>query len=334
MNDPFEQATHGSRSFLIKVAGGLVALIALVSFVGARARETPTVSTSTQPSTTSGIGVADLAPSTSVAVAVAAVLAPDATLPDSAMPEAGLPTPQAAARNLWDAWKDRDRTRALLYADPDAVTKLFESSWQPQIRESGCTPLEQSWLCRFEGPRQRWDVTLNGTPETGYRALGVRVGDPAGELVTPDLLPQVPRSIPVITGVDGVPAVAGPTLPPALTVPPSTSSTSDTPATDPVAGAASGDDGAAVDQNSDQAVTTRPTTSPPSSKKRAVTSKSKRTAAPETSAAQTTRATKTTRPKPTEVPEAPAPDPEPAPSDASNGPVPVQGGTTPVPSDQ
>ena len=50
----------------------------------------------------------------------------------------GLDTPEAAAKNLWDAWRDDDRDRALVAADPAAVATLFLDPWGPEIDEQGC----------------------------------------------------------------------------------------------------------------------------------------------------------------------------------------------------
>lgn len=51
----------------------------------------------------------------------------------------GLLTPQAASRNLWDAWRDDDRPRALLYAQSGAVRVLFARPWTPDLVDEGCT---------------------------------------------------------------------------------------------------------------------------------------------------------------------------------------------------
>jgi hypothetical protein len=65
--------------------------------------------------------------------------------------ELGLDTPEAAAKNLWDAWRDDDRDRALLAADNDAVTVLFQDNWGPEVAEQGCVPVvaESVYRCAF-----------------------------------------------------------------------------------------------------------------------------------------------------------------------------------------
>lgn len=50
----------------------------------------------------------------------------------------GLRTPEAASRNLWDSWQDKDRERAVLYASVDAVNALFVLPWTPETVDQGC----------------------------------------------------------------------------------------------------------------------------------------------------------------------------------------------------
>jgi hypothetical protein len=317
------EAVDGSRSFLVRVAVGLAALIGVVSFVSLRGGSSTTDgSTTTAASTTSPIGVAELAPSTSIQPGVIPATALG-TLPPDAIPLVGLRTPQAAARNLWDAWRDRDRPRALLYASVDAVDALFEATWIPQVRQAGCTPLEKFWLCRFEGPRHRWDATIPGDAEAGYRVSSVRIGEPAGDLVAPAELPSVTNTVPIITNPDGSAAMLGPSLPPGASLPSTVlSDTTLVPgqaaSTEPGNTIAATDGSVPVTKRSKPVTTVRP--------KRSSTSKPKKTQAPETAAAQ-------------EAPAAPAKGPDPTtprkaepPSEPASGPVPVQGsGSTPVP---
>lgn len=63
----------------------------------------------------------------------------------------GLDTPEAAAKNLWDAWRDDDRDRALVAADPAAVAALFLDPWGPEIDEQGCAVIvaEARYRCAF-----------------------------------------------------------------------------------------------------------------------------------------------------------------------------------------
>ena len=104
-------------------------------------------------------GKSSAPPATSAAAATTTVSPFDVTLPsgpaltaDSSRPAAstaessqppairrGLLTPQAASRNLWDAWRDDDRPRALLYAEPGAVRVLFARRWTADLVDEGCT---------------------------------------------------------------------------------------------------------------------------------------------------------------------------------------------------
>lgn len=63
----------------------------------------------------------------------------------------GLDTPEAAAKNLWDAWRDDDRQRALLAAEPGAVTTLFKDQWGPEVDYQGCAVIVASsqYRCAF-----------------------------------------------------------------------------------------------------------------------------------------------------------------------------------------
>ena len=63
----------------------------------------------------------------------------------------GLDTPEAAAKNLWDAWRDDDRDRALVAADPAAVAALFLDPWGPEIDEQGCVVVvtDARYRCAF-----------------------------------------------------------------------------------------------------------------------------------------------------------------------------------------
>jgi hypothetical protein len=68
-------------------------------------------------------------------------VAPTVPVPAPATPAAetgGLDTIEAANQNLWDAWRDDDRPRALAYATTAAVESLFLSKWGPEVRNQGC----------------------------------------------------------------------------------------------------------------------------------------------------------------------------------------------------
>ncbi len=63
----------------------------------------------------------------------------------------GLDTPEAAAKNLWDSWRDDDRSRALIAADEQAVNTLFADSWGPEVDEQGCIAVvtDVRYRCAF-----------------------------------------------------------------------------------------------------------------------------------------------------------------------------------------
>ena len=63
----------------------------------------------------------------------------------------GLETPGAAAKNLWDAWRDDDRERALVAADPEAVATLFKDPWGPEVDDQGCAVViaDSHYRCAF-----------------------------------------------------------------------------------------------------------------------------------------------------------------------------------------
>jgi hypothetical protein len=103
-------------------------------------------------------------------------------------PREGLATPTAATRNLWDAWREADRPRALMFASARAVDQLFQVSWTPQFAMGGCDAIEAGWACSFEGPTSRWSLVVEGDERLGYRVTGIGVvkvqrgpGEPLGE---------------------------------------------------------------------------------------------------------------------------------------------------------
>jgi hypothetical protein len=104
----------------------------------------------------------------------------------------GLDTPEAAAKNLWDAWRDSDRERALLAAEPDAVTSLFSIGWGPEIAEQGCAALTENveYRCAYVEGEAAW--LLQVVAESGrYRVKRVsRIGPlPESAGATPDIRP-------------------------------------------------------------------------------------------------------------------------------------------------
>ena len=161
-----------------------------------RSASTTTAVTSTTIAATAAI--ANLAPTTLVGADPAPGAAPSADpatlstpLSSGADPTTakGLPTPQAAARNLWDAWRDADGPRALLYATASATEVVMATAWGPEVHQSGCTAIEAGWLCRFEGPTVRWDLDIAGDDTLGYHVRRVTTGEPNGILLVPGVSP-------------------------------------------------------------------------------------------------------------------------------------------------
>ena len=152
--------------------------------------------------------IANLAPTTLVGAdpdgSVPAATEADPSAAPADLATTGLPTPQAAARNLWDAWRDADVPRALLYAAAPASETLMATPWGPEVRQAGCTAVEAGWLCRFEGPTIRWDLDINGSDTLGYRVRTVSTGAPNGIVLSPSPAGQLPGDAVVDTVVDTV----------------------------------------------------------------------------------------------------------------------------------
>jgi hypothetical protein len=333
--DPSD-SSGGSRTFLLRVAavlGLIIAGVAVATYRGSGDSAANSTSTSSVGASTS-VDIARLAPSTSSPPTASNVEgAPVPTLPEDALPELGLATPQSAARNLWDSWRDRDRPRALLYASPGAVDRLFDWTWVPQVRQAGCTPIEAGWLCRFEGPKQRWDSSIDGDPVRGYRVVGLRIGDPVGDVIAPDSLPTVTNLTP-ITGPDGSPTKLGPSVPRGLE---GFETTTSIPVTNPDGSPAELPEDLSSTSTSNAVTDAGSTVSSSKPRKRPSTTVRKKPKRTTTVANQSDGADPGTPEPAPERPAQPAPDKpaqpaEEPPAPADNGPVPVEGGTTPVPS--
>jgi hypothetical protein len=227
------EGERGEAAFGVIVGSALILMVVLAALVsrgsgddGGTNEQTSVVAAASTSKPLSD--VAELAPTTALisgAAGVSAVAAGDAiggvddvgqplvTLSSLALPDDGLPTPQAAARNLWDAWRDNDTQRGLLYARAKVVNQLFQTPWSPRIRQAGCTIVEAGWLCRFEGARDRWDLAITGDSEVGYRVQLISMGKAVGDLEPPGTLPIASTIfIPPPTRKDGSPI--GPYGPP------------------------------------------------------------------------------------------------------------------------
>lgn len=95
----------------------------------------------------------------SAPVPVVAVEAPTTTPPIIL----GLKTPQAASRNLFDAWKENDLARARRFASPAAVEVIFSQAWGAEVQDDGCseTSNSTSFHCAFIGDEIAWVVVVD-----------------------------------------------------------------------------------------------------------------------------------------------------------------------------
>jgi hypothetical protein len=87
----------------------------------------------------------------------------------------GLDTPQAASRNLYDAWRENDRIRALDFASLAAVDTLFSQTWGAEIGDDGCiaTPSPEEFRCIYVRERKAWVAVIVGNRERGFRTREV-----------------------------------------------------------------------------------------------------------------------------------------------------------------
>jgi hypothetical protein len=111
--------------------------VSVVGITGCGLGRSSDPSPATEASAT-GIGSTSLGSSaTPAGVAPTVPITAAAPVPATAEPS-GLDTIEAANQNLWDAWRDDDRPRALAYATGAAVDALFLSKWGPEVRNQGC----------------------------------------------------------------------------------------------------------------------------------------------------------------------------------------------------
>ena len=118
-------------------------------------------------------------------------LAPITSLLASA--EKGLLTAEAASRNLWDSWQDKDRERAVLYASPEAVKSLFALPWRPETVDQGCRPStrpEMAARCLFVQGTVVKILDVSGSTEEGYKVA--RVTTALQNAPTVSVLPTAP----------------------------------------------------------------------------------------------------------------------------------------------
>ncbi len=121
-----------------------------------------------------GASVASDAISTTVSTGQTGVAptVPVLTTPVPAAEPGGLDTIEAANQNLWDAWRDDDRPRALAYATTAAVESLFLSKWGPEVRNQGCGVASGIPRCVYT-LRGGAHVVVMGQNATGFFAQRV-----------------------------------------------------------------------------------------------------------------------------------------------------------------
>jgi hypothetical protein len=90
----------------------------------------------------------------------------------------GLKTPQAASRNLFDAWRENDRSRARRFALSSVVDVMFRQPWGAEVQDDGCseTGKTQSFRCAFVGDVRAWIVVVDQrTGPTGREFIPTRI---------------------------------------------------------------------------------------------------------------------------------------------------------------
>jgi hypothetical protein len=111
---------------------------------------------------------------------------PTGALATTKAPRRGLPTPQAAGRDLLESWRDNDRVRALGYATQAAVDTLFAQPWGAEISDNGCisTANPKEFRCIFLRDRKAWVAVITGDSANGFRTQEVIVISRSGTPTT------------------------------------------------------------------------------------------------------------------------------------------------------
>ena len=151
--------THHAGA-LIPFSVAMVVGIALSGCTGSSSKNPESTETSTVPSASPVTVPGNLGQAPTVPPATSA---PPTTV---AVPK-GLDTVEAASQNLWDAWRDDDRPRALLYATPAAVDALFLTRWGPELRNQGCGTANGVARCVYT-LRRSARVVVMGQTSAGF----------------------------------------------------------------------------------------------------------------------------------------------------------------------
>lgn len=205
------RGTGGRGRVRAVCGGGVVTLVALLGgcrAAGPEAAAPPTSTRSNLPASPGGspglINVASPTSTTSTTVARArrkrsatTTTTTEATAPP--LRRRGLQTPQAASKNLWDAWRDDDRPRALLYASTRSVNALFATPWDATVRDLGCEAGEDPPVCTYLIGRAAAVVEISGNQDSGFRVQRVDILEAAAVRATT----RQPGATPV--GASGAP---------------------------------------------------------------------------------------------------------------------------------
>jgi hypothetical protein len=278
----------------------------------------------TEAASATGIGPTASLGSSATPAGVAPTVPIAAALPVPTTSEpGGLDTIEAANQNLWDAWRDDDRPRALAYATGAAVDALFLSKWGPEVRNQGCGIASGIPRCVYTlrgGAR----VVIMGQNAAGFFAQRVET---IGALPSSNRLESEIVDDTVVFDETNDASATDPALPSdttgsdvlsqnGLESPLTLAPGSDNAANDGTIRGGDGSNGSGVSVGSDATNTGKPKT------KRSVRKTSK--TSPNTTKAKTQPRRKTTAAvSPSEQSPAPAPSPEPSPA-----PGPVQAGRT------
>jgi hypothetical protein len=154
------------------------------------------------------------------AVPVAAPVPVVAVTPTTAPPVIlGLKTPQSASRNLFDAWKENDRARALRFASAAAVDAVFRTPWGAEVQDDGCSETSNptSFHCAFVGDEIAWIIVVDqrigptGREFVPTRTMKTEVKGNTSRLASPDSSLTYAPPTPDAVVPSGTPSSPGPT---------------------------------------------------------------------------------------------------------------------------
>ena len=120
--------------------------------VGACTRDTPQTRRSPSPTTRSPSPTPTESPAASPSPTVAA----------------GAPSPEVAARTLFEGWQAGDRAKASQFATQAAVDVVF-SRPAFTLDFAGCDAEGAGFACSYETETEELKMTLTGSATTGYR---------------------------------------------------------------------------------------------------------------------------------------------------------------------